>query len=82
MVQKGHAAFIYLGKHVFCPCESVRCLLNGYQLRPYQIWRNKMKKVIMSAVLLASTLALAACTTANTADVKSAEPVFEKKVTK
>jgi predicted small secreted protein len=41
-----------------------------------------MKKVILSAMLLASTLALAACSTANTADVKSAEPVFEKKVTK
>lgn len=41
-----------------------------------------MKKVILSAMLLASTLALAACSTANSSDVKSAEPVFEKKVTK
>lgn len=41
-----------------------------------------MKKVVLSAVLLASTLALAACSTANSSDVKSAAPVFEKKVTK
>jgi len=40
-----------------------------------------MKKVILSAMLLASTLALAACSTASS-DMKSAEPVFEKKVTK
>lgn len=41
-----------------------------------------MKKVILSAMLLASTLALAACTPAMSGDVNSAEPVFEKKVTK
>ncbi|MFA7276175.1 MAG: hypothetical protein WC043_05175 [Pseudobdellovibrionaceae bacterium] len=41
-----------------------------------------MKKVIMSVCLLASTLALAACSTANSSEVGSADPVFEKKVTK
>ncbi len=40
-----------------------------------------MKKLVLSAMLLASTLALAACSTAN-GSVDSAAPVFEKKVTK
>lgn len=39
-----------------------------------------MKKVVLSVMLLASTLALAACSTAGKVD--SAAPVFEKKVTK
>ncbi len=41
-----------------------------------------MKKAVLSFCLLASTLALAACSTAQSSDVKSAEPVFEKKITK
>ncbi len=41
-----------------------------------------MKKALLSLCLLASTLALAACSTAKSAEVQSAEPVFEKKVTK
>lgn len=41
-----------------------------------------MKKVVLSVCLLASTLAIAACSSTQTSDVQSAEPVFEKKVTK
>ncbi len=41
-----------------------------------------MKKVVMSLCLLASTLALVACSSAQSSEVKSAEPVFEKRVTK
>ncbi|HNQ91499.1 MAG TPA: hypothetical protein PKI93_01045 [Alphaproteobacteria bacterium] len=41
-----------------------------------------MKKVVLSLCLLVSTLALAACSTAQSSDVDSAAPVFEKKVTK
>ncbi len=41
-----------------------------------------MKTLVLSALLVASTLALAACSTANSAGVNSAEPVFEKRVTK
>jgi len=41
-----------------------------------------MKNIVLSAMLLASTLALAACSTANSTSVDSAAPVFEKRVTK
>ncbi|HOO51701.1 MAG TPA: hypothetical protein PLK94_10485 [Alphaproteobacteria bacterium] len=41
-----------------------------------------MKKVVLSLCLLVSTLALAACGTAQSSEVNSAEPVFEKRVTK
>lgn len=41
-----------------------------------------MKKVVLSAVLLASTLAVAACAPMTSSSVDSAAPVFEKKVTK
>lgn len=41
-----------------------------------------MKTLVLSAMLIASTLALAACSAANSSGLNSAEPVFEKKVTK
>lgn len=41
-----------------------------------------MKTLVMSALLITSTLALVACSTANSSGVSSAEPVFEKRVTK
>jgi predicted small secreted protein len=41
-----------------------------------------MKKVILSALLIASSVSLAACSTANSSGVDSAAPVFEKRVTK
>lgn len=41
-----------------------------------------MKKVVLSTLLLVSTLAMAACTTAQSADTASGDKVFEKRVTK
>ncbi|MEK7800850.1 MAG: hypothetical protein AAB276_00170 [Pseudomonadota bacterium] len=41
-----------------------------------------MKKVILSALLLASTLAMAACSTAQSSEAANGDKVFEKKVTK
>jgi hypothetical protein len=41
-----------------------------------------MKTLALSALLIASTLVLTACSTANSSGVNSAEPVFEKRVTK
>ena len=41
-----------------------------------------MKKVVLSALLLVSTLAMAACTTANSTEATKGDKVFEKKVTK
>lgn len=41
-----------------------------------------MKKVVLSALLLASTLALAACSTAQSSEATKGDAVFEKRVTK